>query len=84
MRNINLFWVCEFTDKNGKEVWKMLSASTTLGAKKRAFEVGFNNNLTPKYETIRVATKKEISDFKKIIKGRIKKGNYIQLDPNKE
>ena len=52
----------------------MLSASTTLGARKRAFETAFNSGgeLTPKYETIREATKKEVAEFKKMLKSRIK------------
>ena len=71
---INWFWKCEFLDKEGKSVWKMLSASTTLGARKRAFETAFNSGgeLTPKYETIREATKKEVAEFKKMLKSRIK------------
>ena len=72
---INWFWKCEFIDKDGNSVWKMLSASTHLGAKKRAYEVAFNSNgeLDPKYETIREATKKEVTEIKKMIKDRIKK-----------
>ena len=72
---INWFWKCEFIDKDGNSVWKMLSASTSLGAKKRAYEVAFNSNgeLDPQYETIRPATSKEIKEFKDMIKNRIKK-----------
>ena len=73
MNKINWFWKCEFVDGDGNTVWKMLSASTTLGAKKRAFEVGMNNGLTPKYETIRQATDAEVKELKKNIKNRIKK-----------
>ena len=69
---INWFWKCEFLDKEGKPVWKMLSASTTLGALKRAFEMGRNFGLEPKYETFRKATKEEVAEFKKMIKSRIK------------
>ena len=69
---INWFWKCDFVDKDGLTVSKMLSASTTLGATKRAFETGRNFGLTPKYETIRKATKEEVAEFKKMIKSRIK------------
>lgn len=69
---INWFWKCDFIDKDGQTVSKMLSASTTLGAKKRAFEVGRNFGLDPQYETIRQATNKEIKEFKEMIKKRIK------------
>ena len=71
---INWFWKCDFVDKDGLIVSKMLSASTTLGATKRAFETAFNSGgeLTPKYETIRKATKEEVAEFKKMIKSRIK------------
>lgn len=69
---INWFWKCDFVDKDGVIVSKMLSASTTLGATKRAFETGRNFGLTPKYETIRPATSKEIKEFKTMIKNRIK------------
>lgn len=43
----------------------MLSASTSLGAKRRAYEVAFSSNgeLDPQYETIRPATSKEIKDM---------------------
>lgn len=70
---INNYYICEFVDSNGVSEHRMLAATTSLGAEKRAFEVGLNNGLTPKYETIRVATKKEVSDLKKKIRNRIKK-----------
>ena len=73
MNKINWFWKCDFIDGEGNTVSKMLSASTTLGAKKRAFEVGRNFGLEPKYDTIRQATDKEIREFKKMIKARTKK-----------
>ena len=69
---INWFWKCDFIDNDGQTVSKMLSASTPLGAKKRAFEVGRNFGLDPQYETIRPATNKEIKEFKDMIKKRIK------------
>jgi len=70
---INYYWACEFVDKDGNSQWRLIAATTPLGAKRRAFEIGFNRNLTPKYETIRVATSKEISDLKKKIKEKVKK-----------
>lgn len=73
MNKINWFWMCEFADNEGNLQWKMISASTPLGAKKNAFEVGFKNGLTPKYDTIRVATDKEIREMKKRIKDKLKK-----------
>lgn len=73
MNKINYFWKCDFIDKDGVTISKMLSATTTLGAKKRAFEVGRNFNLNPQYETIRPATNKEAKEFKDMIKKRVKK-----------
>lgn len=73
MNKINWYWKCEFIDADGNSVWRMLAASTPLGAKKRAFEASRAFGLTPKYETIRHATQKEITEFKKAIKDKIKK-----------
>lgn len=70
-KKINWFWKCEFKDSEGNSEWRMLSASTSLGAKQRAFEVGMNNNLIPNYETIRVASNSEVRELKKKIKDRV-------------
>ena len=69
------YWKCEFINKDGKSIWKTLSAKTTLEAERRVYEVTLNSNweLEPKYETLREATKKEDAEFKKMIKDRIKK-----------
>ena len=73
MAKINWFWKCEFSDGGENSIWKMVSASTIYGARKRCFEVGLLNNLTPKYDTLRHATEEEVKEFKKMIKDRIKK-----------
>lgn len=72
MNKINWYWACEFINSTGSSVWRILAASTPLGAKKRAFEVGRNFELTPKYDTIRPATAAEIRELKKKIKDNIK------------
>jgi len=70
---VSWYWACEFMDAEGNSEWKILAASTTLGAKKRAFEVGRLLNLSPNYETIREATASEIREMKKKIKDKIAK-----------
>lgn len=70
-RKINWFWKCEFEDSDGNTEWKMLSASTTVGAKERAFELGRNLGLKPKYETITAASDSEIKALKKKIKEKV-------------
>ena len=69
---INYFWACQFEDENGDVQWRLISATTRLGAERRAFEIGFNRKLRPKYETIRVATSKEVASVKKKIKDKVR------------
>ena len=56
---------CEFEDKKGNPIWKMIFARSTQGAFKRTFEMGVRIGLEPKYETLREATDEEVKELKK-------------------
>jgi hypothetical protein len=72
MNKIQPFWSCDFEDKEGNIVARIISAKTTTQASEAAFQTGFRLGLKPKYDTIRRATDKEVHDFKKMIKDRVK------------
>ena len=69
------YWQCEFEDKKGNSIWKMIFARSNQGAFKHTFEMGVRIGLEPKYETLREATDEEIKEFKKTIRKRVKE-NY--------
>lgn len=66
------YWQCEFEDREGNSIWKMIFAKSTEGAFKHSFEMGARIHMTPKYETLRETTDEEVKEFKKMIKERIK------------
>ena len=67
------YWQCEFEDKKGNSIWKMIFARSTQGAFKHTFEMGVRIGSEPKYETLREATSEEVKEFKKMIKSKISK-----------
>jgi hypothetical protein len=69
----NGYWKCTFEGKNGETIEKTIYAKTSQGAFKHTYEMGVRLGMTPKYETLREATNKEVKEFKKIIKERAKK-----------
>ena len=71
------YWYCEFEDKKGNTVWKMIYAKSTPGAFKHSMEMGARIGMEPKFETLRGATKEEIRAFKKMIKQRAKENSIF-------
>ena len=69
---MNGYWKCEFEDKNGKIIEKMIIADTTRQAMQQAFESGKYFGIEPKYETLTRATEKEVRALKRMIKKRVK------------
>jgi hypothetical protein len=66
------YWKCEFEGKNGESIWKFIIADTTRQANQQVFETSRYFDIEPKYETLTKATEKEVRDFKKMIKKRVK------------
>ena len=62
------YWQCQFEDKEGNKVWKMIYAKTTPGAFKHSMEMGTRIGMEPLYETLRNATTKEVKEFIKNMK----------------
>ena len=71
------YWYCEFDDKTGNVVKKIIWGRSTVEAFKAAAETGVKFGLEPRYETLRGAEPKEIAAFKRMIKNRAKKNNKI-------
>jgi len=71
------YWYCEFEDKDGNVIQKIIFAKTTPGAFKHSMEMGVRIGMEPRYETLRGATKQEISAFKKMIKNRVKENGGV-------
>jgi hypothetical protein len=69
------YWYCEFEDNEGNIVPKIVYAKTTPGAFQHTTEMGMRTGMEPKYETLRGATKQEISAFKRMIKKRANGNN---------
>lgn len=72
MSAIKRYWQCEFKNKKGESVWKMIIADTPRQAIQQVFETSRYFGFEPKYETLRYATEKEVRDLKKTIKKRVK------------
>ena len=68
---MNGYWKCDFENKKGEVITKMIYAKTSSGASRHSLEMGLRIGMTPKYETLRGATKEEIREFKKKIKSKI-------------
>jgi hypothetical protein len=64
------YWKCEFESSNGDTVSKTIYAKTSHGAFKHTYEMGIRIGMSPKYETLREATDKEVKIFKNEIKKR--------------
>lgn len=71
MNKRSFYWKCEFEGKNGETILKTVYAKTTRQAFKYSCEMGMRIGMTPKYETLREATKEEVKEFKKLIKSKI-------------
>ena len=67
------YWKCKFKDNEGNLIQKFIIADTTRQAKQQVFETSRYFKLDPIYETLELATDKEIRNFKRMIKNRIKK-----------
>jgi hypothetical protein len=63
--------VCDFEDKNGNKIQRILSAKTSVQAEIVAMGTGQRLGIDPDYSTIRHATQKEVRDFKNMIKNRV-------------
>lgn len=72
MNRIQPFWICNFENSEGEVVSRIISAKTSTQADTMAFQTGLRLNLKPIYDSIRRATDKEVRDFKKMIKDRVK------------
>ena len=71
------YWFCEFEDKEGNIIPKIVYAKSTPGAFQHSMEMGMRIGAEPKFETLRGATKEETIAFKKMIKNRAKSANDI-------
>ena len=72
------YWKCDFEGKDGTITSEMIWAKTTPGAFKHAYEKSIRLGMEPKYETLRNATKKEVIEFKKMIKNRANKNSVME------
>lgn len=73
MSSVIKLWKCSLTNRETKETYiGYFYASTILGAKRMAFQKGFNDGADPDYSTLELASTKEEKELKKKIKEKIK------------
>jgi len=68
----NGYWKCQFENKNGEIIEKTIYAKTSHDAFKHTFEMGVRIDMSPKYETLRETTDKEVKKFKRMIRNKQK------------
>ena len=71
------YWYCEFEDKDGNSIPKIIYAKSHPGAFQHSMEMGMRIGAEPKFETLRGATKEEVRACKKMIKNRAKENSII-------
>jgi hypothetical protein len=72
------YWYCEFEDKEGNTIPKIVYAKSHPGAFQHSIEMGMRMGAEPKFETLRGATKQEVIAFKKMIRNRVKEHENIK------
>lgn len=72
------YWYCEFEDKEGNVIPKIVYAKSHPGAFQHSMEMGMRIGAEPKFETLRGATRQEEIAFKKMIKNRAKQHENTQ------